>query len=778
MSNLFERMPLQVFAITSFFYLGSNIGIHAQTVDAWLSNAAATQQLQPQPPVSFQSDAGSQSITINVDPSITYQTMDGFGAAMTGSAAYNVNQRMTGSQRDALMNDLFTSNGIRLSMVRHTIGASDFNLGSYTYNDMPPGQTDPSLNNFSIAYDETDIIPALQLAKQKNPDLKIMGSPWSAPAWMKEVHNLNGGWLDITWYKTYADYLVKYVQAYEAHGLPIWAISLQNEPLHETSSYPSMRMDAGNQISFLKNDIGPAFSNAGLSTGLMVYDHNWDRPDYPVEVLNDPAARAYTIGTGFHAYAGTVDAQTTVHNAHPDKGIWFTEISGGDWSTHYGNNLKWNMTNIIIGATRNWGKGILLWNLALDENDGPTNGGCSNCRGVVTINSVTGAVTKEVEYYVLGHISKFVYPGAVRISSDFYSSVQNVVFKNPDGSIALIAFNNSNKPNETFKVKVGSQSFAYTLEKGAAVTFKWEGTGGGGNTPPAVAITSPANGATYNAPADISIIAGASDADGRVARVDFYDGSNLLGTDTSSPFGFEWTGVAVGTYTLTAIATDNGNAQTTSAPVGVTVNGGASTSMHVASIITSTVSAGQGNKKGVATVTVADNNGTPVNGATVTGTFSGSYNETASAVTNSSGVAELVTTATAKGGVTVNFCVDNLDHTSLTYNSGTNTITCTGGSARTMAEETVSEELAVKATVEALIYPNPVRDRRLTIDLHALKTETASVKVSDLGGKLWMEKELKEIKSEIQLPKAIPAGIYVVSVISEGKKATMNIAVE
>jgi glucosylceramidase len=467
------RVLVRLTILICFFALTAKFS-HAQSVHVWESDFNGNKKLEKQDSTTFTPSDFSSDIIITIDPSITHQTMDGFGAAMTGSSAHLINNVLSSSQRDSLMDDLFTSKGIKLDFVRHTVGASDFNLSSYTYNDLSAGETDRDLSEFSISKDQTNIIPMLKLAKQKNPDLKIMGSPWSAPAWMKEVHALNGGWLDVTWYRTYAQYLVKYVQAFENEGLPIYAVTLQNEPLHETSDYPSMRMDAGNQINFLKNDIGPAFANANLNTELIIYDHNWDEPEYPIQVLDDADARKYTAGTAFHAYAGDVNAQTTVHNAHPDKGIWFTEISGGGWATNYGTNLGYYMQNIIIGATRNWAKGSLFWNMALNQNSGPQNGGCTNCRGVVTINTTDGSVTKNEEYYALGHVSKFVDSGAARIESNNDSDIINVAFKNPDGSIVLVVYNQSSKfGNTDFEVRVGDNSFTHSLFRYTTATFKW-----------------------------------------------------------------------------------------------------------------------------------------------------------------------------------------------------------------------------------------------------------------------------------------------------------------
>ncbi len=461
----------------------TDIGILAnESVNVWVTTGDQSKKLAQQASVSFAPDSGSNPTTINVDENTTFQVMDGFGAAMTGSSAYLFNQRMSAAQRDAVLNDLFTGSGIRLSMVRQTIGASDFSLNSYTYDDKPAGQTDPNLTSFSLAGDLTDVVPMLKAARARNGSLKIMGSPWSAPAWMKEVHNLNGGWLNVAWYQAYANYFVKYIQAYQAQGLPIYAITIQNEPLHETGSYPSMRMDPGNQASFVKNNLGPAFSANGITTKIIAYDHNWDRWDYPNGVFSDAAASSYVAGSAFHGYGGTPGLMANTHNAYPNKDIWFTEISGGAWAPSFADNLRWNMSNVMVACTRNWAKSVLLWNLALDQNAGPINGGCNNCRGVVTINNGSGAYTREVEYYVLGHASKFVDPGARRIATNtFNGGIENVAFKNPDGSKVLIVLNNGGGSN-TFKVKWGTQSFTYTLPAGAVATFKWSNAGGGGGS--------------------------------------------------------------------------------------------------------------------------------------------------------------------------------------------------------------------------------------------------------------------------------------------------------
>jgi glucosylceramidase len=443
-----------------------------EPVEVWMTTADRNMLLQRLNDRAFTGSAPSAPSTITVDEQLSYQTMDGFGAAMSGASAYLIN-RLAAPQRDALLTELYTGTGLRMNLVRHSMGASDFSAqGDFTYDDQPAGQTDPTLSGFNLTHDQVDLIPVLQAALLKNNRLKIFGTPWTAPAWMKQRTTLHGDWLNTAYYQAYAAYFVKYVQGYAALGLPVYAVTLQNEPLHNASAYPSMRMDAGNQASFLKNNIGPAFQTAGLTTKLIVYDHNWDRPDFPNDVFADPQAARYAAGAAFHCYGGSVDQQSVTHNAYPTKGLWFTECSGTT-GTSFGPDLRYNVSNVIIGATRNWSKGSLFWNVALDLNNGPTNGGCTTCRGVLTIDPVTGQITRNVEYYALGHASKFVSEGAVRIGSGSVSGgLETVAFRNPDSSRVLLVLNNSRTP-ATYRVAWRGQAFTHSLLAGAVVTYKW-----------------------------------------------------------------------------------------------------------------------------------------------------------------------------------------------------------------------------------------------------------------------------------------------------------------
>lgn len=413
---------------------------------------------------------------IRVDTTVTFQEIEGFGAALTGSSAYLINRKLDNAQRSAILHDLFDPvDGIGISYLRLTMGASDFSLSDFTYDDVPAGETDLNLEHFSLSQDLDDIVPLLNEIIRIYPGIKLVGSPWSPPAWMKTNGSMKGGKLKEECYDVYADYFVKYIQSMQDHGITIDAITPQNEPLYYTASYPCMEMQPEEQKIFIKDHLGPKFTSAGITSGIIIYDHNWDVTDYAISILDDPGAKNYIAGSAFHAYAGYVTAMSTVHDAHPDKGLYFTEISGGNWATDFSANLMWFMENIFIGTTRNWSKVALLWNLALNQYNGPRNNGCSDCRGVITINSDNGLVTKNEEYYSIAHFSKFVRPGAVRISSVIPQALTNigaVAFTDPDGSKSLIVCNYSSDIR-TFSVKQGGKYFSYSISPKSVASILW-----------------------------------------------------------------------------------------------------------------------------------------------------------------------------------------------------------------------------------------------------------------------------------------------------------------
>ncbi|WP_462409496.1 glycoside hydrolase family 30 protein [Neobacillus sp. Marseille-QA0830] len=457
-------------------------------VNVWLTTGDQKHLLSPQTSLAFTTDTENHLPAIDVNPTIRYQTMDGFGAAITGSSAYLINQKMSTVQRESLVKELFSKkSGININFIRHTIGASDFSVdeygqpSSYTYDDTEL-EKDYDLKEFSIKKD-AQVIKLLQKILNNRSNVKVIGTPWTAPSWMKYgTKTLNGWYLDYTdekVYASYANYFVKYIKAYKNAGIPIYAVTVQNEPEFTTNSYPSMSMNAAEQAKFVGEYLGPAFVTHNISTKIIAYDHNWDKGiDYATMVLSDNRASAYTDGTAFHCYEGPPDSMTLVHNAFPNKSIYFTECSGGNWGSDFRDNFTWYMSNLMIGAPKNWSKTVLFWNLALDSSGGPANGGCSNCRGVITINPKNGSFSKNVEYYALGHVSKFVDAGAVRIdSTDYKGNIHSVAYMNSDGSIALIVANVSNDLMR-FKIRWNSKSFIYTLPSKSASTFKWSSNSG------------------------------------------------------------------------------------------------------------------------------------------------------------------------------------------------------------------------------------------------------------------------------------------------------------
>jgi glucosylceramidase len=448
--------------------------------------------MTPQPGLNFSAASGSGGNTIYVDENQPYQQVEGFGAAFTDSAAYLLNEVATPSSRTVL-NDLFTrnGNGIGLTFMRNPMGASDLARSVYSFDDLPAGQTDPILNSFSIAHDQADIIPLILQAEKLNPQLKIMASPWSPPGWMKDSGSMVGGALLPGMYDPFASYFVQYILAYKAAGIPIDYISLQNEPLFVPSNYPGMCLpglasepnacsSSTDQTTALHH-ILPALTTNGITTKVLVYDHNWDRPDYPSAVLADPTilSSSQVAGVAWHGYGGTPGVMTILQNKNSTKGNYQTEHSGGTWVT---DQIRADFEE-ITQVLRNWGKAYVKWGLALDENRGPHTGGCGTCNPIVTVNSVTGAVTYDAEYYTLGHFSKYVRVGAQRIYSSNANGIVSVAFVNPapDNSRVLVAFNDSNS-NQTFAVQWGTQSFSYTLAALSGATFTWSGTQTGSYT--------------------------------------------------------------------------------------------------------------------------------------------------------------------------------------------------------------------------------------------------------------------------------------------------------
>lgn len=447
-----------------------------ELAQAWITTADRSRLLSKEPEIPIYSGYDSSSTVLTVDASTKYQSMIGFGGAMTDASAYLIETKLAAPQRDSLMQELFGRvSGIGLSYVRIPMGASDFSFSQYSYDDLEVGQTDSSLSHFSIAPDSNYKIPALKEALAINPSLTLLASPWSPPSWMKSGGSMIWGELLHDYYDTFAEYFARFLEDYKAAGIPIAAITIQNEPHFITQDYPGMYVSDSNRAILIGQHVGPLLAIRAPNVKILDWDQSWDDPSAPLNVLADAGAAKYASGVAWHCYAGDPSVQLNVHNKHPDKEMWVTECSGGFSVSDWGENLNKFVGNVIIGSTRNWARGVQFWNIALDENDGPHTGGCPDCRGIVTINSTSGVVTRNVEYYALAHASKFVRPGSSRIaSSTNVSGLQSVAFQNADdGSKALIVFNSGNG-TRSFAVHEASAWFRYSLPARSVVTFSWK----------------------------------------------------------------------------------------------------------------------------------------------------------------------------------------------------------------------------------------------------------------------------------------------------------------
>lgn len=421
--------------------------------------------------MSFHAGTAGQAV-IDVDPAQRFQSIDGFGFALTGGSA-ELLMHMDAAHRHAILQELFGSGktDIGVSYIRVSIGSSDMNDHVFSYDDLEAGNTDPNLEHFDLGPDKADVIPVLREILAIHPGLPILASPWSAPAWMKTNGKVKGGALKPEYYGTYAYYLVRYIESMKANGIPIAALTVQNEPLNPNNT-PSMVMTAEEEGKFIREALGPALHNAGVQTKIVLYDHNCDRPDYPLTILNDPEAAQYVDGSGFHLYGGDVSAMTKVHDAHPDKHIYFTEQMvidrPGDPKLHVAEPVK----RVLIGATRNWSRNVLLWNLAADPQFGPhtSDGGCPICEGAITLDG--NHVQRNVAYYVIAHASKFVPAGSRRIASTESDQIANVAFETPNGKMVLIVANDS-QTARNFQIQYRGKIADAHLDAGAVATYVW-----------------------------------------------------------------------------------------------------------------------------------------------------------------------------------------------------------------------------------------------------------------------------------------------------------------
>jgi O-glycosyl hydrolase len=328
---------------------------------------------------------------------------------------------------------------------------------------------DPALANFSIAHDLGYIIPDLKQALALNPGLKFMANPWSPPGWMKangQMNNTNHtGTLLPSSYGPLAQYFVKFLQGYAAQGVPIYAITPQNEPTYP-SAYPGMEFSEQNEASFVANNLSPALAQANLSPAILGTDFNTNvLTSYAEPLMQDAGASKYLAGTAWHCYAGGLSAIGTMQAAFPTKDNYETECSDGIDPQ--------NAIETFIQSTRNWARTATMWNIAEDQNNGPViPGGCGACTPLVTIDQNTGNVTYDAGYYSVGHFSKFVMPGAKRVASTTTANLDDVAFVNPNGSLVLIVDNTSSS-TQSFSTSWAGQQFSDSLPSHGIATYEW-----------------------------------------------------------------------------------------------------------------------------------------------------------------------------------------------------------------------------------------------------------------------------------------------------------------
>ncbi|HKT01015.1 MAG TPA: RICIN domain-containing protein [Rugosimonospora sp.] len=481
-----DGTPMQIWACTD----GANQQWSwPQPVNAWLTTAVGNQVvrgLQQQPSEAFARTSAPAGQTITVDEGRTYQQFTGGGASFTDSAGWLMNSSglLTPATRDAVMTALFDPvHGIGLDFLRNPIGASDIARASYSFDDLPPGQTDPQLAQFSLAHDLADVLPLTRQARTINPTVTVLATPWSGPPWMKDSGAFSGGSLKPEFYPAYAQYFVKYLQGYRDNGVPVDFITVQNEPTC-CDGYPSMAWTGAQLDNFTVNYLFPALHAAGLSTKVLVLDWNWNSwAGWGAPQLNDARLRNDPNfgGIAWHGYQGDVTLQSILHDQYPPIDQYETEHTGGIWNTAQSQQAV-DMAD-IVDDTRNWGRSVVKWSLALDQNNGPYNkipgasSGCTSCTGLVTVHNGddrSGQVDYTIEYYDMGQLTKFVKPGAYRIDSTASSVIRNVAWKNPDGSKALLAYNTTGT-DQTVQVNWGLQSFTYTLPAYTTATFTWSG---------------------------------------------------------------------------------------------------------------------------------------------------------------------------------------------------------------------------------------------------------------------------------------------------------------
>lgn len=462
-------------------------GTVASDVDLFITTANGSRKFFHDS-IAFNSKPNMSPYTITLNPAESYQVMEGFGAAITGSTCYNL-LKMSAGDRARLLKETFDPvSGMGYSYIRISMGCSDFSLSEYTHCDTK------GIENFALhTEDKTYVIPVLKEILAIRPDIRIMASPWTCPKWMK-VNNLTekkpfdswtSGQLNPAYYQDYATYFVKYIEAMKSEGINITSVTIQNEPLNRYNS-ASLYMTWQEQRDFIKTALGPAFRSAGIQSKIIVYDHNYnydadraenkDQIDYPLHIYSDPEAAQYIDGAAYHAYGGDKSELADVHARNTSKNLYFTEISIGSWGYSFADDLMWNMNEVCLGTINNWAKAVIVWNFMLDANHGPNRpGGCTTCYGAIDIQSDYKTMTRNSHYYTIGHLAKVIAPGAKRIATTGYKTtgLYYAAFVNPDASYAAVMQNDTDKPLN-ITLADGSHTFTFEVSAKSVASVKWK----------------------------------------------------------------------------------------------------------------------------------------------------------------------------------------------------------------------------------------------------------------------------------------------------------------
>ncbi len=456
-------------------------GAYAEVVE---TTSDLVKRMAPQSDAQFTSARTGRVPVIHVNDGVRYQRVKGVGAAMTDSSAWLIQTQLGAGARTALMDDLFTKSGIHLGFTLIPMGGTDFSVGGrpYSYDDLPPGQSDPGLTQFSTAHDQSYILPLLRQMLSLAPHTETFAVPWSPPGWMKANDQLSDlqhrGTLLSADYETLATYFVKVLQSYAGQGVPLDAVAPENEP-RAASAFPAMSFPEPNEAQWITQNLAPALAAAHLTPKVYGSDVSWSGASYPM-ALAASAARTALDGIAWHCYGGVPTVMNDLHAKAPGLDQIVTECAPN--LAHYA------VSEIAIGAMRNWASEVNLWNIATDPAGGPVeppNSGCHDCRGLVTINESTHQVTFNPDYYELGQVGSFVQSGAWRIASNTFvtyqqqpagywatAGIDDVAFRNPDGSRVLVVYNNAPSASR-FAVAWRGRAFSYALPAGATVTFRW-----------------------------------------------------------------------------------------------------------------------------------------------------------------------------------------------------------------------------------------------------------------------------------------------------------------